>query len=93
MVESELIADVRAGNRGAFAALVETYQAGVYNLCNRMLGDAREAEDAAQETFLRSYSQLQVRSQPALQNLALRHRQPPLRRSFAQATTQMAVVG
>ena len=32
MVESELIADVRAGNRGAFAALVETYQAGVYNL-------------------------------------------------------------
>jgi len=58
MVESELIADVRAGNRGAFAALVETYQAGVYNLCYRMLGDAREAEDAAQETFLRSYSQL-----------------------------------
>jgi RNA polymerase sigma-70 factor (ECF subfamily) len=58
MVESELIAGVRAGNRGAFAALVETYQAGVYNLCYRMLGDAREAEDAAQETFLRSYSQL-----------------------------------
>jgi RNA polymerase sigma-70 factor, ECF subfamily len=58
MVESELIADVRAGNRGAFAALVETYQTGVYNLCYRMLGDAREAEDAAQETFLRSYSQL-----------------------------------
>jgi RNA polymerase sigma-70 factor (ECF subfamily) len=58
MVESELIADVRAGNRGAFAALVETYQTGVYNLCYRMLGDAREAEDAAQETFLRCYSQL-----------------------------------
>jgi RNA polymerase sigma-70 factor (ECF subfamily) len=57
MIESELIADVCAGNPGAFAALVEAYQAGVYNLCYRMLGDAREAEDAAQETFLRGYSQ------------------------------------
>ena len=58
MVESELIAGVRAGNPDAFAALVEAYQAGVYNLCYHMLGDAREAEDAAQETFLRAYSQV-----------------------------------
>ena len=58
MIESELVADVRAGNPNAFAALVEAYQAGVYSLCYRMLGDAREAEDAAQETFLRAYSQL-----------------------------------
>ncbi len=57
MVESELIAGVRAGNPDAFAALVGAYQAGVYNLCYRMVGDAREAEDAAQETFLRAYSQ------------------------------------
>jgi RNA polymerase sigma-70 factor (ECF subfamily) len=57
MVESEMIAAVCAGNRDAFAALVEMYQVGVYNLCYRMLGDAREAEDAAQEAFLRAYSQ------------------------------------
>jgi RNA polymerase sigma-70 factor (ECF subfamily) len=57
MIESELVADVCAGNPGAFAAFVEAYQAGVYNLCYRMLGDAREAEDAAQEAFLRAYSQ------------------------------------
>jgi RNA polymerase sigma-70 factor (ECF subfamily) len=57
MVEAELIASVRAGNQDAFAALVRAYQAVVYNLCCRMLGDAREAEDAAQETFLRTYSQ------------------------------------
>ena len=58
MEESELIASVRAGNQAAFAPLVSAYQAAVHNLCYRMLGDAREAEDAAQETFLRAYSQL-----------------------------------
>jgi RNA polymerase sigma-70 factor, ECF subfamily len=39
----------------AFAHLVETYQTPVYNLCYRMLGNAQEAEDAAQETFWRAY--------------------------------------
>jgi RNA polymerase sigma-70 factor (ECF subfamily) len=42
----------------AFAALVEAYQRPIYNLCYRMLGDPGEAEDAAQEAFLRAYSQL-----------------------------------
>jgi len=37
---------------------VEAYQTPVYNLCSRMLGDAYEAEDAAQETFLRAYQNL-----------------------------------
>jgi RNA polymerase sigma-70 factor (ECF subfamily) len=58
VVESELIASVRAGNQDAFAPLMDAYQAAIHNLCYRMLGDAREAEDAAQETFLRAYSQL-----------------------------------
>ncbi len=57
MQETELIANVRAGDARAFAALVATYQTGIYNLCYRMVGDAREAEDAAQETLLRAYSQ------------------------------------
>lgn len=38
--------------------IVEAYQRPVYNLCYRMLGDAGEAEDAAQETFLRAYTKL-----------------------------------
>jgi len=47
-----------AGDRDAFTRLVEAYQIPVYNLAYRMLGDAREAEDAAQETFLRAYTRL-----------------------------------
>lgn len=47
-----------AGDHEAFTRLVEAYQIPVYNLAYRMLGDAREAEDAAQETFLRAYTHL-----------------------------------
>ena len=36
------------GDGEAFTRLVEAYQIPVYNLAYRMLGDAREAEDAAQ---------------------------------------------
>lgn len=43
------------GDDEAFACLVEAYQAPVYNLCYRMLGDGAEAEDAAQESFLKAY--------------------------------------
>ena len=47
-----------AGDHEAFTRLVEAYQIPVYNLAYRMLGDASEAEDAAQETFLRAYTRL-----------------------------------
>ena len=43
---------------GAFAQLVHSYQIPVYNLCYRMLGNHEDAEDAAQETFLRAYRDL-----------------------------------
>jgi RNA polymerase sigma-70 factor (ECF subfamily) len=56
--EQTLIRQVRAGDQAAYAELVECYQKPVYHLCLRMLGDAGDAEDAAQETFLRAYLQL-----------------------------------
>lgn len=58
MQDTELVTLARQGDQIAFTSLVENYQALVYNLCYRMLSDAHEAEDAAQETFLRVYRQL-----------------------------------
>lgn len=48
----------RGGDRKAFSQLVEAYSRPVFNLTYRMLGDAQEAEDAAQETFLRAWSRM-----------------------------------
>jgi RNA polymerase sigma-70 factor (ECF subfamily) len=46
------------GDQDAFTDLVTDYQRAVYNLTYRMLGDTVEAEDAAQEAFLRAYLNL-----------------------------------
>lgn len=52
------LAAARRGDVAAFTRLVEAYQKPVYNLAYRMLGDSAEAEEAAQEAFLRAYTQL-----------------------------------
>jgi RNA polymerase sigma-70 factor (ECF subfamily) len=56
--ESEWLVRALEGNDSAFTHLVEIYQRPVYNLCYRMLGDSGDAEDAAQESFLRAYKSL-----------------------------------
>jgi RNA polymerase sigma-70 factor (ECF subfamily) len=56
--EIRWLEQARRGDQVAFGRLVEVYQRPVYNLAYRMLGDATEAEDAAQETFVRMYTKL-----------------------------------
>ncbi len=58
MVDIELIKRAKEGDPAAFTSLVENYQTAVFNLCYRILGEADEAEDASQETFLRVYRNL-----------------------------------
>lgn len=54
--ELDWLKRAQKGDDLAFARLVEVYQKPVYNLCYRMLGNAGDAEDAAQETFIRAYN-------------------------------------
>jgi RNA polymerase sigma-70 factor (ECF subfamily) len=49
-----------AGDQEAFAAIVEKYKDPVFNVAYRMLGNPTEAEDVAQETFVRAYTQLRT---------------------------------
>lgn len=53
--EAEWLLNAQNGDQQAFSYLVEKYQRPVYNLSFRMLGNAQDAEDAAQEAFLRAY--------------------------------------
>lgn len=56
--EGEWIRLARQGDQAAFGYLVLMYQTPVYNLAYRILGDGAEAEDAAQEAFIRAYTHL-----------------------------------
>jgi RNA polymerase sigma-70 factor (ECF subfamily) len=66
--EQELVDRCLAGQDSACYEFVERFQALVYGVCLRMLGDGHEAEDVAQEVFVR-----------ALRSLARWDRTRPLR--------------
>jgi RNA polymerase sigma-70 factor (ECF subfamily) len=53
--ESGLIELCRQGDARAFARLVALHERMVFNLATRLLGDAEEAKDLSQETFLQVY--------------------------------------
>lgn len=48
----------RRGDKVAFGKIIEAYQGPVYNLAYRMLNNSGEAEEAAQEAFIRAYTRL-----------------------------------
>lgn len=57
--DTQWVFQAQKGDPQAFTRLVDAYQKPVYNLCYRMLGNAEDAEDGAQETFLRAYKSIQ----------------------------------
>lgn len=57
-LEGQWVQAALAGDQRAFAQLVDAYKVPVYNICFRMLGNQADAEDAAQETFVRIYTRL-----------------------------------
>jgi len=56
--ERAIIARCLAGERAAYAILVERYKGLVHDLVCRMIGDAMEADDIAQEAFVKAYVSL-----------------------------------
>ncbi|WHX25391.1 RNA polymerase sigma factor SigW [Virgibacillus halodenitrificans] len=49
------IIEVKKGDQSAFEDVVNYFQHKIYQHCLRMLGNAHEAEDIAQEAFIRAY--------------------------------------
>jgi RNA polymerase sigma-70 factor (ECF subfamily) len=58
MNDAELISRFKNGDKYAFKDLVEKYQNSIINTCYRFLRDQREAEELAQEVFLKVYLSL-----------------------------------
>tara|TARA_Y100000385_G_scaffold273218_1_gene314877 strand:+ start:228 stop:794 length:567 start_codon:yes stop_codon:yes gene_type:complete len=52
------IEKVLAGDSSAFAVLVERYKNNVFNICVKILRNKEEAEEAAQDTFLKVFEKL-----------------------------------
>jgi RNA polymerase sigma-70 factor (ECF subfamily) len=58
--EGQLIRLCREGDQSAFDSLVSRHYRGIYNMTYRMLGNAEDASDLTQETFLRAYTRLET---------------------------------
>jgi len=56
--DEELVARARDGDRSAFARLVDRHSVSVFNLTLRIVGNREDAEEAAQDVFVRAYRNL-----------------------------------
>ncbi len=66
MTEHELIRNAKRGDRSAIEALYRSYAPRIYTLVRRLTGDDAQAEDAAQEAWLRA-----IRALPGFKGQAL----------------------
>jgi RNA polymerase sigma-70 factor (ECF subfamily) len=57
-LDQELVLRVQQGDKGAFDLLVIKYQHRIVHLVNRYVKDPHEAQDVAQDTFIKAYRAL-----------------------------------
>lgn len=90
----ELVARARQGDLQSFATLVRRYQGPVVHFCQRMTGSLQDAEDVAQECFVRVHRHLgrlepQAKFSTVLfgiaRNLTLNHLRDSARRGRGQS--------
>ena len=55
MDEQQLVAQLQGGDESALAELMQRYRHPIVNFCYRLLGNAGDADDVAQDTFVRCY--------------------------------------
>jgi len=55
LTDVELVQEVRQGNRQAFTELMRRYQQRVYWTARRIVGSHEDADDIAQETFVKAF--------------------------------------
>jgi RNA polymerase sigma-70 factor (ECF subfamily) len=89
--DEELVVQVISGDEAAFGELVARYRDYVYTIAVRIVGDESDAEDVAQEAFVRAYRALprfrgdskfsswlyRITTNRALTHLKRRRRRPP----------------
>lgn len=58
--DGDLITRFRSGDLSGFEELLRKYQDRIYNLCRYMIQDTHDAQDAAQDVFLKAYGSLKA---------------------------------
>jgi RNA polymerase sigma-70 factor, ECF subfamily len=58
--DSDLVQEVKAGNRNSFSTLVERHQRGLLRLSLRFTREKSQAEDIVQESFIKAYQKIDM---------------------------------
>jgi RNA polymerase sigma factor (sigma-70 family) len=95
--DERLIAMARAGNPGAFEAIVDRYQGRLLGFCRQMLGSTEDAEDVLQEVFVNAYRAMladerEINLRPWLYRIARNRCLNYLRKPKADAQESMDMV-
>jgi len=58
--DSELVQEVKEGNRNSFSQLMERHQRGLLRLSMRFTREQSQAEDIVQESFIKAYQKIEM---------------------------------